>query len=29
MLEARRKGITNPREIRSYARQKEMSIHGI
>jgi hypothetical protein len=29
MLEARRQGITNPREIRSYARQKEISIHGI
>jgi hypothetical protein len=28
MLEARRKGITNPRAIRSYAHQKEMSIHG-
>jgi hypothetical protein len=29
MLEARRQGITNPREIRSYARQKEISIHGM
>lgn len=28
MLEARRKGITNPREIRRYAHQKEISIHG-
>ena len=28
MLEARRKGITDPRAIRSYAYQKEMSIHG-
>jgi hypothetical protein len=29
MLEARRQGITTPREIRSYARQKEISMHGI
>jgi hypothetical protein len=28
MLEARRKGTTDPREIRNYAHQKEMSIHG-
>lgn len=28
MLEARRKGITDPREIRQYARRKETSIHG-
>src|SRR5260370_5293548 len=27
MLEARHNGITNPREIRNYARTKEMSIH--
>ena len=29
MLEARLKGITDPKEIQSYARQKEISIHGI
>ena len=29
MLEARRKGITDPGEMRHYARQKEISIHGV
>jgi hypothetical protein len=29
MLEARRKGITDPRDIRNYAHQREMSIHGV
>jgi hypothetical protein len=29
MLEARSRGITNPREIRNYAHKKEISIHGI